>query len=192
VRDRPVSRPRRPPLLLALAATAAVLAACGGGGGKTSSYDVPAAPYRFTYPKTFVETSPNIGAEFANRPPVWKFAIGIDGANVVVTEAYVIKRAVETYKPAAFAPFVDAAARQIATNNGSRVTKSSSGRLAGLTSHVYDLSENDGGLASRLVFAFRGRNQYFVRCQWDEEGAKLVRSACADVVSSLTVKTPST
>jgi hypothetical protein len=192
VRDRPVSRPRRRTLLLAAIALAAGSAACGGGGGsKTSTYAVAAAPYTFSYPKTFVETSPNTGAEFSGRPPVWKFAIGIDGANVVVTEAYVIKRAVESYKPAAFATFVDAAARQIATNNGSRVTKSSAGKLAGLTSHVYDLSENDGGLATRLVFAFRGKNQYFVRCQWDEEGGKLVRPACADVIATMALKTPS-
>lgn len=191
MRDRPVSRPRRRTLLVVAIALAAAGASCGSGGGSTTStYDVAAAPYTFTYPKTFVETTPNTGAEFSGRPPVWKFAIGIDGANVVVTEAYVIKRAVESYKPAAFTTFVDAAARQIAKNNGSQVTKSSAGRLAGLTSHVYDLSENDGGLATRLVFAFRGRNQYFVRCQWDQEGGKLVRPACADVVSTMAIKTP--
>lgn len=191
MRDRPVSRPRRSALLVAAGALGALAASCGGGGSKDGTYSVPAAPYTFSYPKAFDETTPNTGAEFNGRPPTWKFAIGIDGANVVVTETYTIKRPVESYKPAAFATFVDAAARQIAKNNGSEVAKSSAGTLVGLTSHVYDLSENDGGLATRLVFAFRGRTQYFVRCQWDEEGAKLVRPACAKVVSTMSVRTPS-
>jgi hypothetical protein len=192
VRDRRGSRPIRSRLLVLAVALAGAGAACGGGGGTTRTYDVSAAPYTFSYPKAFDETSPNTGAEFVDRPPTWKFAIGIDGANVVVAETYTIRRAGESYKPDAFATLVAAAARQIAKNNGSTVTRTSTGRLGGLASHVYDLSENDGGLASRLVFAFRGRTEYFVRCQWDEEGAKLVRPACQDVVSTLRVKKPGT
>ena len=188
VRSR--SQPSRLSLLLAATALVAIGASCGGGGSKANTYDVSAAPFSFQYPKTFSQIEANTGSEFSGRPPAWKFAIGIDGANVVVTEAYTLKRSSDSYKPAVFSDFVDAAAKQIAKNNGSHVTKESSGKLAGLGSHVYELSENDGGLASQLIFAFRGKNQYFVRCQWDAEGSKLVRPACDQVVRTLKLKTP--
>jgi hypothetical protein len=174
-----------PSRLLALPLLALALAACGGGGEDAShEFQDEGAPFAFTYPSAFTRQLADTGSEIRDRPPRFKVAVGTDEVNVVVVAAYNLARPAESYAPADFAMVVDRAAAALARASGATIAGRERGKLGDLDSTVYRLSTSSEGRDAQLVFAFRGRSQYFVRCQWDAAGRESVATGCSEVQRS--------
>ncbi len=170
-------------LLLALA-----VAGCGGDDADAvavETYDQAGAPFRFSYPVELTKQAENTGREVKGRSPVHKVAVGRDQTNVVVVAVYRLKKPVDRFKPSDFQAVLDRAARSLAAAQKVKVERRGTGKLGDLPSTVYDLTASDQGVRQRLVYAFRGTSQFFVRCQWDPAGEDVVRRACAEVERSL-------
>ena len=172
--------------LLFAAVVAVGGAACGGDadGETLPTYDQAGAPFRFSYPEAFTTQAENTGPEVKGRAPVHKVAVGRDETNVVVVAAYRLRKPVEEFKPSDFAAVLDRAAAALAGARKVRVARRSSGSLGGLPSTVYDLTPTTGGVEQRLVYAFRGTTQFFVRCQWDAGGKEFLEAGCDEVQRS--------
>ena len=177
--------PRRVPAvvpLLAVLATGLAAASCGGSDADALAvYDQEGAPFRFSYPPAFTTQAENTGPEVKGRAPVHKVAVGRDETNVVVVAAYRLKKPVEQFKPSDFAAVLDRAAATLAGARKVRVARRGTGKLGDLDSTIYELTPTASGLEQRLVYAFRGTTQYFVRCQWDAAGRAALEPGCDEV-----------
>jgi len=176
---------RRPLVPLALC-WAALAAGCGGGedGARREAYDEPGSPFSFSYPLGFATQAEDTGAEVKGRAPLHKVAVGRDSVNVVVVAAYRLRKPVEQFKASDFAAVLDRAAKSLAGARKVRVARRATGELGDLPSTVYELTPTPEGIEQRLIYAFRGTTQYFVRCQWDVAGREAVAEGCAEVQRS--------
>jgi len=168
-------------LLLALLASG-----CGddADGQATPVYDQEGAPFRFAFPTGFTTQAEDTGPEIKGRAPVHKVAVGRDERNVVVVAAYRLKKPVEEFEPSDFAAVLDRAAATLALARKVRVARRGTGTLGDLPSTVYQLTPTAGGLEQRLIYAFRGTTQFFVRCQWDAAGKDALVAGCEEVQRS--------
>ena len=49
----------------------------------------------------------------------------------------------------------------------------------------FEFTTRNDTLTTRLVYAFRGKQQYFLRCQWNAEGKDAIPGACDEVAKTL-------
>jgi hypothetical protein len=156
-------------------------AGCGGGGSNTAQFHDAAANFTFSYPKSLIQGFTTVTREIAGRAPVYTTNVGTDQTNVVVVSEYPLRRPYEAYTPAAFQPFVDSVVRGIARAVGQRVTAVSSVMLGPLHGYGYELVTPDGSLHTRMVLGFKGRREWFLRCQWNTHGEAVIPAACEQV-----------
>ena len=176
---------RRLPTLAALAVAVAVaigLAGCGGSDGTT--FDDAGAPFTFQYPKDLHKVYANTGREIQGLPPKYKVALGTDETNVVVVAYYQLPKDVSKLKKSALAVAVERSARALARAPKGTVPKSSSTQLGDLPSTQFEFSTQSKSLTTRLVYAFQGKQQYFLRCQWNAAGQDAIPGACDQIASS--------
>jgi hypothetical protein len=64
------------------------------------------------------------------------------------------------------------------------IPKSSATNLGDLPATQFDFVAKDRSLTTRLVYAFKGKTQYFVRCQWNESGTETIPPACDQVTKT--------
>ena len=102
----------------------------------------------------------------------------MDESNLLVVSEYPIKRPYESYKPDEFTPFVDATVRAIARASDLKVTNSDREKLGPLDAYSYELEGPDGN-GSKMILGFKGKVQYFLRCNWlAGDGADRIPPAC--------------
>ena len=175
--NRPDTIPamRLPALLVALAGL--LLVACGGPS-KEITYTSPDASFTFSYPRDFIAGFKAASREIKDRPPKFSTTVGMDETNLLVVSEYAIKRPYESYKPDEFTPFVDATVRAIARASALKITKSAREKLGPMDAYSYDLAGADGS-GSKMILGFKGRVQYFLRCNWAAgDGATRIPPAC--------------
>jgi hypothetical protein len=156
------------------------LAACGGDGGGSE------------HPKEKVVR----GATFAFQTPYdWTVqrrgttvtSMGEPGAEELVSVS--VFRTTKPYRPELFEkaiPELDAAARQLAKQQGGEVKSAETVSLADGKVRQYEVEYEHGGekLLERILFVFRGRTEYQLLCQWkasDDEP-----DACKQLIESFT------
>ncbi|MGI9187812.1 MAG: hypothetical protein ACR2J9_09935 [Gaiellales bacterium] len=172
-----------PLALLALALTAALgLTACGGSDGTT--FDDAGAPFTFQYPKDLHKVYAKTGREIQGLPPKYKVALGTDETNVVVVAYYQLPKDVSKLKKSALAVAVARSARALSRALNGTIPKSTSTQMGDLPATQFEFSTQSKSLTTRLVYAFQGKQQYFLRCQWNADGADAIPSACDQVASS--------
>ena len=154
-----------------------VLAACGGPSGSIT-YTSPDASFTFAYPRDFIAGFKASSREIKDRPPRFSTTVGMDEANLLVLSEYAIKRPYESYKPDEFTPFVDATVRAIARASDLKIKGSEREKLGSIDAYSYDLSGADGA-GSKMTLGFKGKVQYFLRCNWAAgEGSNRIPPAC--------------
>jgi hypothetical protein len=162
---------------LLVAVVAVVLAACGGTS-KSIKYTSPDASFTFSYPRDFIAGFKAASREIKDRPPKFSTTVGMDETNLLVVSEYAIKRPYESYKPDEFTPFVEATVRAIARASDLKITHSAREKLGPIEAYSYDLTGTDGS-GSKMILGFKGRVQYFLRCNWAAgEGADRIPPAC--------------
>lgn len=174
--------------LLPLAALAVVLVAAlglaGCGGSDSATFDDAGAPFTFQYPQDLHKVFADTGREIQGLPPKYKVSLGTDAANVVVVANYKLPKDVSKLKKAALAIAVERSARALARALKGTVPKSSSTQLGDLPATQFDFSTKTTSLTTRLIYAFQGKEQYFVRCQWNADGKDAIPSACDQVAET--------
>jgi hypothetical protein len=166
-----------PLALLVLTITAALgLSACGGTDGTT--FDDAGAPFTFQYPKDLQKVYANTGREIQGLPPKYKVALGTDETNVVVVAYYQLPKDVSKIKKNALAVAVERSARALARALKGTVPKSTSTQMGDLPATQFEFSTQSKSLTTRLVYAFEGKKQYFLRCQWNADGQDTIPGAC--------------
>lgn len=174
--------------LLPLAALALVLvaamglSACGGSDGTT--FDEDGAPFTFQYPSDLQKVYANTGREIQGLPPKYKVALGTDETNVVVVAYYALPKDVSKLKKGALAVAVERSARALSRALKGTTPKRSETSMGDLPATQFEFSTQSTSLTTRLVYAFQGKQQYFLRCQWNADGADAIPSACDMVASS--------
>jgi hypothetical protein len=154
-----------------------VLTACGGPSDSIK-YTSPDASFTFSYPRDFIAGFTAASREIKDRPPKFSTTVGMDESNLLVMSEYNIKRPYESYKPDEFTPFVDATVRAIARASDLKITDSSREKMGPLDAYSYALEGPDGS-GSTMTLGFKGRVQYFLRCNWAAgEGADRIPPAC--------------
>ena len=162
---------------LLVAVVALLLAACGGPS-KEITYTSPDASFTFSYPRDFIAGFEAASREIKDRPPKFSTTVGMDETNLLVVSEYSIKRPYESYKPDEFTPFIDATVRAIARASNLAITKWAREKLGPLDAYSYDLKGDDGS-GSKMILGFRGRVQYFLRCNWAPgDGTDRIPPAC--------------
>jgi hypothetical protein len=162
---------------------ALVLAACGGPSNSIT-YTSPEAGFTFKYPRDFIAGFKAPAREIKDRPPKFSTNVGMDESNLLVVSEYTIRRPYESYKPDEFTPFVDATVRAIARASNLKVTGSDREKLGPIDAYAYSLSGADGS-GSRMILGFKGRTQYFLRCNWAPGGgADRIQPACDEARKS--------
>ena len=168
------------PLVL-LAAFA--LAACGGSD--SASFSEAGAPFSFDYPKDLQKVYADTGREIKGLPPKYRVALGTDETNVVVVAQYALAKDVSKVKKTALAVAVERSARALARALKGTPPKASKTTMGDLPATQFQFETKSGSLTTRLVYAFQGKTQYFVRCQWDDAGKDAIPAACDQVVKTL-------
>ena len=181
-----VSSLPRPALLLCLLLAAIGTAACGGGEDAPKFNDA-GAPFAFSYPADLQKVFADTGREIKGLEPTFRVAYGTDETNVVVVATYALQKDVAKVKKTDLAVAVERAARALARAMKSDSPKRSKAELGPLPATQYDFATNSGSLTTRLLYAFQGKTQYFVRCQWDDSGAKAITAACDEVAQSFSL-----
>ena len=154
-----------------------VLTACGGPSDSIT-YTSPDASFTFSYPRDFIAGFKAASREIKDRPPKFSTTVGMDESNLLVMSEYNIKRPYESYKPDEFTPFVDATVRAIARASDLKITDSSREKMGPLDAYKYELEGADGN-GSTMTLGFKGKVQYFLRCNWAAgEGADRIPPAC--------------
>ena len=171
---------RLAPALLLLAVLA--LAACGGSG--TATFDDKGAPFTFEYPKDLNRVYANTGREIQGVPPKYKVALGTDETNVVVVAQYRLAKDVSKLKPAKLAVAVERSARALARALKGTAPKKSDANLGALPATQFEFTSQDDTLTTRLLYAFEGKTQYFLRCQWNADGKDAIPGACEKVAET--------
>ncbi len=177
--------PRRLSLLVVLVLALGLglgLTACGGSDGTT--FDDDGAPFSFQYPKELHKVFANTGREIQGLPPKYKVALGTDETNVVVVANYQLPKDVSKLKKTALAVAVARSARALSRALDGTVPKSSSTQMGDLPATQFEFSTQSKSLTTRLVYAFQGKQQYFLRCQWNDAGQDTIPGACDQVASS--------
>ena len=163
--------------VLLVAVTALLLVACGGQSDSIT-YTSPDASFTFKYPRDFIAGFKAPTREIKDRPPKFSTNVGMDDSNLLVLSEYTIKRPYESYKPDEFTPFVDATVRAIARASNLKVTDSDREKLGPIDAYAYTLTGADGS-GSKMVLGFKGKTQYFLRCNWAPVGAAArIEPAC--------------
>ena len=160
----------------------ALLAACGGDDG--TSFAEEGAPFTFSYPSDLQKVFANTGREIKGLDPTYRVALGTDETNVVVVATYALAKDVSKVKKTNLAIAVERAARALAKAMNAEIPKSSATNLGDLPATQFDFVAKDRSLTTRLVYAFKGKTQYFVRCQWNESGKDTIPPACDQVTKT--------
>jgi hypothetical protein len=136
-------------------------------------------------PLTLRESSASAGSQ------AWVRTFGIDGRNIVsvsefelgvsITDANLESRS-ESIRSQLDSLFAQAGG---SLEGGPRPQEV--GGLPGLSFTGTAKNPNGETVHSRLVLAFDGTTEYFVNCQYDEQGRDRILSGCRLVVSSFTV-----
>ena len=171
---------RLAPLLVLVALVAA---ACGGSGDAT--FDDKGAPFTFQYPKDLQRVYANTGREIQGVPPVYKVALGTDETNVVVVAEYKLAKDVSKLKKTTLSIAVERSARTLARALKGTVPKRSDGSIGDLPATQFQFTTQNGALTTRLAYAFQGKQQWFLRCQWNAEGEDTIPAACDEVAKTL-------
>ena len=172
-----------PSALLALVVGAALgLGACGGSDG--TAFEEPGAPFTFSYPADLQKVYAQTGREIQGLPPKYKVALGTDETNVVVVAYYQLPKDVSKIKKNALAVAVERSARALARALKGTVPKSTSTQMGDLPATQFEFSTQSKSLTTRLVYAFQGKQQYFLRCQWNAAGEETIPGACDQVRES--------
>lgn len=162
--------------------SALVLAACGGSDAER--FEEKGAPFTFSYPPDLQRVFADTGREVKGQDPVYRVALGTDETNVVVAATYDVGKDTAKIKPAKLAVAVERAARSLAKAMDAKVPKRSDGTLGDLPAAIFEFEAPRRGLTTRVYYAFEGRTQYFVRCQWDDAGAAEIPAACDEVAET--------
>lgn len=163
--------------VLLVAVLGLLMAACGGPSDSIT-YTSPDASFTFKYPRDFIAGFKAPTREIKDRPPKFSTNVGMDESNLLVVSEYLIKRPYESYKPDEFQPFVDATVRAIARASSLKVAKSEREKLGPIDAYAYTLQGADGS-GSKMILGFKGRTQYFLRCNWAPGGgAERIQPAC--------------
>lgn len=162
--------------------SALVLAACGGSDA--DRFEEQGAPFSFAYPPDLQKVFADTGREVKGQDPVYRVALGTDETNVVVAATYDVGRDTAKIKPAKLAVAVERAARSLARAMDAEVPKRSDGTLGDLPAAIFEFEAPKRGLTTRVYYAFQGKTQYFLRCQWDESGADAIPAACDEVAET--------
>ncbi len=176
--------PRLPALAVVLVLTlAGGLSACGGGTPEENFAD-DGAPFSFSYPADLQKVFADTGREIKGMDPAYRVALGTDETNVVVAATYALKQDVSKVKKAKLAIAVERAARTLVRAMGGSPPKKTATELGDLPATQFEYTAKRRGLTTRLIYAFEGKTQYFIRCQWNEDGADVIPGACDEVVKT--------
>lgn len=166
-----------------IALAALVLAACGGSENGVK-FGEAGAPFTFTYPADLQKVFADTGREIKGLDPAYRVAVGTDETNVVVAATYDLPQDTSKVKPDKLAIAVERAARALVRAQGGSPPTKSETTLGDLPATQFEFSAKRRGLTTRLIYAFEGKTQYFVRCQWNEDGAETIPAACDEVRES--------
>ena len=166
---------------LTVIALLSVVGAGCGGDSNTLTFDEPNAGFTFSYPKGFAGGFTAVGREIEGRPPAFTGNVGLDEVNVLVVSTYMLKRPID---PTTDRPFIDGTVRGIARATQMTIGKSAAEKLGDLAAFAYDLDATDGSTHSRLILGFKDRTEYFLRCNWDADGANKIPDACREAQRS--------
>lgn len=175
-----MARRLAPLLVLALALT---LAACGGAD--TATFEDKGAPFTFEYPQDLSRVFADTGREIQGVKPAYKIALGTDETNVVVVAQYTLAKDVSKLKPAALSVAVERSARALARALEGTTPKRTDAQLGDLPATQFEFTTRNDTLTTRLIYAFQGKQQYFLRCQWNAEGEDAIPGACDTVAKTL-------
>jgi len=169
------------PLLLIVAMLAS---ACGGSDADT--FSEPGAPFTFDYPPELQKVFADTGRETKGLEPTYRVSLGTDETNVVVVATYDVDKDTTKIAPAKLAISVERAARALARAMQADPPQRSEAELGEMPATAFEFSASQRGLTTRLYYAFEGKTQFFVRCQWDALGEDVIPGACDEVASSFT------
>jgi len=167
--------------VLALGGLVAVLlTACGGDDAPAERrFEQDGAPFAFAYPPDLVTIQPQL-RETERSAPTFKTSVGTDEANYVHVATYDTKVPVDLANPDS-QNTVDRAAQFLAKNTGWELGARQQAKLGPLDAFVYPLEKIDAGREGRLIYAFSGPVEYFVRCEWEYDVSPTIPVACDQV-----------
>ena len=170
--------------VLALGGLVAVLlTACGGDDAPAERrFEQDGAPFAFAYPPDLVTIQPQL-RETERSAPTFKTSVGTDEANYVHVATYDTKVPVDLANPDS-QNTVDRAAQFLAKNTGWELGARQQAKLGPLDAFVYPLEKIDAGREGRLIYAFSGPVEYFVRCEWEYDVSPTIPVACDQVQRS--------
>lgn len=170
-------------VLLGAVAVAVYAATSGGDDDPGAARFEQDGAFAFAYPPDFTKVfTPQ--KQIAGRNPLFQVLYGTDEANWVLVATYDTKTPVDLADPAD-ARQVDLAAAHLGEATGWQVGKRQDGKLGPLQAVSYPLEKIDEGREGRLVYAFSGPTQYFLRCEWDLDGEAVIPGGCQQIQSTM-------
>lgn len=162
-----------------LACLLAVVAGCGDDEEPEETRFEEEGAFAFSHPPELVPVDPRL-AQTANRPPTFSISLGIDDANYVNVAHYRMRVPLDMADPE-HQREIDRAAQNLARSTTWEIGARQEAKLGPLTAFVYPLEKIEAGREGRLVYAFSGSDQYFVRCEWEYDVAPAIPPACDEV-----------
>jgi hypothetical protein len=170
-------------VLLGVVAVAVYAATSGGNDEPSAARFEQEGAFAFTYPPDFTKVfTPQ--KQIAGRDPLYQVLYGTDDANWVLVATYDTKTPVDLADPADVRA-VDLAAKHLADATGWQLGERSDGKLGPLQAVSYPLEKIEEGREGRLVYAFSGPTQYFLRCEWDIDGEATIPGGCDQIQATM-------
>jgi hypothetical protein len=145
----------------------------------------------FSYPSgwkplTVSDSSASTGSQ------AWSRAFGIDGRNLVSVSAFELGVSITDANLQARSESIRSQLDSLFAQAGGFLAGGPApqemGGLPGLSFTGTAKNPNGRTVHSRLILAFDGRTEFFVNCQYDEQGRERILSGCDRVVSTFSVR----
>jgi hypothetical protein len=185
------------------------LSACTGGTGHSpagspitgpaSTTASPAAPGRtftgngvsFSYPRRWKPLTLRDSSAAAGSP-LWSRTVGLDGRNIVTVSAFELGTPITDASLESASGSIRSQLDSLFTQAGGSLQSGPRpqelGGLPGLSFMGSAKTPNGETVHSRLVLGFDGGTEYFVNCQYDEQGQEPILSGCDRITSTFTVR----
>jgi hypothetical protein len=172
--EAPTTRRSRIRVVVGSVAAIAVIAAVAGGIAVSRRSSHASKDVSFATPRGWREF-PQASFRAQEGAPIGARTVGIDSANVVVIQTYLLSTKVDSGNLEQIRAEIDSLVHRLTTETGSL------GTLPGFQYQISTYDPTGSPVESRIVFAFINHTEYFMNCQHTAAHAAEIEAGCDQI-----------
>lgn len=147
------------------------------------------APYCFSVPSGFTDVSSSVTVDASIGNEKYRSAVSVGDRDLIIVTVYQLSVDTDGIADDTLEGELKTVLAQLASQGFTfESTEAERGKVDDARSFNYHASQAKNKLESDVYFAFRGKNEIEVNCQWQAKDAE-VKRGCSAVLRSLQIKT---